>query len=81
MLNTIQVIFVVALPVVALMNLVKIISEVTSGKVERDRAVRKEHRLETMDAGQTEQRMAASQKFTDWDFDVDIGGGCDGIGF
>ena len=81
MLNAIQVIFVVALPMIALISVVKIISEVTSGKVERDRVARKEHRLETMDAGQTAQRMVARQMFTDWDFDVDFGGGIDGIGF
>ena len=79
--NTIQAIFVVALPVIALINLVIIISEVTSGLIERDRAVRKEHRLETMDADQIEQRMVTRQWFTDWDFDVDFGGGIDGIGF
>ena len=42
MLNTIQMIFVVALPVFVLITVVNIISEVTSGKVEPDRAVRKE---------------------------------------
>ena len=79
-LNAIQVIFIIVLFLFAMLNLVKIITEISNRWTAGNQANVKQDRVETVDAGQDAQGTVVHyRELNGWEWGSDFGG-CDGIG-
>jgi hypothetical protein len=78
--NAIQVIFIIVLFLFAMLNLVKIITGISSHWTAGNQANGKQGCVETMDAGQDAQGTVVHyRELNEWDWGCDFDG-CDGIG-